>query len=214
MKHLFVCMLVSLLAFSSHSQDVRVLPQINDGIFNITEAGYLPGVGNISRDGNLEVNESQNYRFRTMFGYFFSPKLSLALGAGMDFYNKPSYNTFHVFSEVRGYLYDQRNTPYLFFDLGKTLKINDRFEEGLFMSLGVGYKFFVSEKLCLNASIGYNYQHMDPEMLYVDEFFNTAYKIKTPSNLKSLSVQVGVILQVWDFQQAETGLTEEASPLK
>jgi hypothetical protein len=193
--------------YSLQGQEVELLPQKNQGIFNVTEAGYLPGVGNISRDGALEVNESQTYRIRTVFGYFVSPRFSVGLGAGLDGYNNPDYNTLPVFVDVRGYLYDSRNTPYVFLDLGKSLKPDDTFEQGLYLNLGAGYKFFISDYLCMEASVGYNYQRMKPEMLYVDESFDIGFNLKTPTNLKALSIQVGLLFQLWQFEEPEEGLT-------
>ena len=207
-KHL-MCIILLMMVGSAYAQEVNIVTKKNEGIFNITQIGYLPGIGNISYNGELKANEAQTYRFRTLFGYFITPRFSVALGTGADAYQNPSYNTFPVFADVRAYLHDARTSPYLFLDLGKSLSIGSEFEKGMFLNAGVGFKYFVSERICLNTSIGYNYQRMHPEKLYVSELLNIGYKDEVPSNFKALSLNVGIIFELWSIRKPATGLTED-----
>mgnify|MGYP000512325348 FL=1 len=209
LKFLLALIVGLLLSCLGLAQDVEVLPRKNQGLFNITEVGYLPGVGNISRDGAFEVNEGHGYRISTVFGYFFTPRISAGIGVGLDGYQEPSHSVFPVFADFRGYLNDARNTAYVFADLGHAFNLGEGFEQGMFFNFGAGYKFFVTEAICLNASIGYNYQHLNPEQLYVDDAFNIGFHVKTPTNMKALSVEVGMVFQLWRLEGLERGLTDE-----
>jgi hypothetical protein len=209
MKKLMFLAVVIILGGSAEGQEVNIITRKSEGIFNITQVGYLPGMGNISYDGELRANQSQAYRIRTLFGYFITPRFSVALGAGADAYQDPSYNTFPVYADVRAYLHDARNSPYLFMDLGRSLAIGPEFEEGMHLNVGAGFKYFVSERICLNTSIGYNYQRMDAERLYVSDLWNVGFKEIVPSNFKALSINVGVIFELWALRKPTTELTEE-----
>ena len=96
MKKLMFLAVVIILGGSAEGQEVNIVTRKNEGIFNITQLGYLPGMGNISYDGELRANQSQAYRIRTLFGYFITPRFSVALGAGADAYQDPSYKAFKV----------------------------------------------------------------------------------------------------------------------
>lgn len=209
MKKLMIFTVFLIVGGAAHAQRLNLMKKKNEGIFNITQIGYLSGMGNISYDGDLKVNESQTYRIRTMFGYFISPRFSFALGAGADAYQNPSYNTLPVFADVRGYLHDARNSPYVFIDLGNSFPIGPEFEEGMFLNFGAGFKYFVSERMCLNTSIGYNYQRMHPEKLYYNDLWSIGYRLERPSNFKALSIHVGIIFQLWSFRRPGTDLFEE-----
>lgn len=124
MKKACVFLLLLMFSGSSLAQDVDIVTRKNEGIFNITQAGYLPGVGNISYDGDLKASQSQTYRIRTLFGYFVTPRFSLGLGAGMDAYQNPSLRTMPVFVDARAYLHDARNSSYLFIDMGRSFSVS------------------------------------------------------------------------------------------
>ena len=96
MKKLMFLAVVIILGGWAEGQEVNIITRKNEGIFNITQVGYMPGMGNISYDGELRANQSQAYRIRTLFGYFITPRFSVALGAGADAYQDPSYKAFKV----------------------------------------------------------------------------------------------------------------------
>ncbi len=209
MRKYIVFAVLCVLTGSVYSQEVNIVTRKNEGIFNLTQVGYLPGMGNISYDGELRVNQSQAYRIRTLFGYFITPRFSVALGAGADAYQNPSYNTLPVFADVRAYLHDARSSPYLFIDLGRSFAIASEFEEGMYLNAGAGFKYFVSEQVCLNTEIGYNYQRMNAERLYVSDLWNVGFKEIVPSNFKALSINVGIIFELWAIRKPATDLTED-----
>ena len=80
MRKLIIFAVLLFLGESVYAQEVNIVTRKNEGVFNTTEMGYLPGMGNISYDGELRANQSEAYRIRTMFGYFITPRFSVALG--------------------------------------------------------------------------------------------------------------------------------------
>lgn len=159
MKHFFLVLFLCVCSLSFNGQEKQSVKK-NKGVFNITEIGYLPGTGNIKYDGYSVANDARTYRLRSIFGYFINPHLSLGIGIGLDGYHEPDHNTMPLFLECRGYLKDQRNTFYGFADVGKALNANETFTPGLFLNAGVGYKFFLTKRWCINTSLGYNFQQM------------------------------------------------------
>jgi hypothetical protein len=139
----------------------------NKGYFNITRFSYqsvnkveqdlfIPGEGNFSNQ--LPSNNANAFSFQTINGYFFSPYFSAGLGVGLDGYNDPNLNTLPVFLDVRAYLNDDFNSPFLFLDFGGLAKVSDNFNKGSYFNIGAGYKVFVSKKnrVALIPEIGWS----------------------------------------------------------
>jgi len=184
--------ILSLGAFAQEKEEIKK----NTGIFNLTEIGYLPGVGNISYD-NIDIeNEANTYRLRTIFGYFLTPHFSLGAGIGLDGYHNPTYNTMPLFIEGRAYLLNNRHSPFFYADIGKAIKAGMEFEEGLFFNTGIGYKFFLSEKFCIHTSIGYNLQHMKEAITwYTKTEENGTIQLEEQStdiNMSSISFDIAI----------------------
>lgn len=131
----------------------------NKMFFSTTELGVYKGL-NLSTDYPSGVSSDNAYTksLRLVFGYFINPNISAGIGFGADRYESPGANTFPLFLDFRGYLKDAKNTPFVFFDVGKTIVFSSQAQEGgnLFDG-GVGYKFFIGEKTCLVGKVGYNY---------------------------------------------------------
>jgi hypothetical protein len=131
----------------------------NKKFFSIVELGIYKGL-DLSTDYPSGISGSDAYakRLRLVTGYFLNPHLSAGIGFGADRYECPGANTLPLFLDLRGYLQDAKNTPFVFFDFGKTIVFSSQAQEGgnLFDG-GVGYKFFVWRKTCLITKIGYNY---------------------------------------------------------
>ncbi len=141
----------------------------NRGFFNTTSFGYLWG----KEANQIEVNKKvTGTSIETVTGFFVNPHLSLGVGVGINAYT--NYETFPVFFDARGYLKDKKNTAFAFLQLGESVDALP-VEEGLFMGLGIGYKFFTSDKLCLNVAATYNRQ-------WIDAFHKTSETFDPDSN--------------------------------
>lgn len=133
----------------------------NKGLFGVIEVGYLKS---LSADGDYISYPFEEWKLygkslRFYFGYFINTHFSVGIGFGADRYEEPGANTFPIFIDLRGYLKDSKNTPFLFFDAGNSLKFSEAKEKGFLLDAGSGYKFFITKRFCLLGSVGYNYKH-------------------------------------------------------
>jgi len=143
----------------------------NKGFFGSIETRYLKG---FSAEGDYISYPSKEWNLygkslRFYFGYFINAHFSIGIGFGADRYEKPGANTFPLVIDLRGYLKDCKNTPFIFFDAGNSLKFSEAQEKGFLLDAGLGYKFFVLKRLCLIGSIGYNYKHFPKWYWYSDD---------------------------------------------
>lgn len=131
----------------------------NEMFFSNTEFGIYKGL-DLTTDypNGISGDNAYTKSLRLVLGYFINPKISAGIGFGADRYESPGANTFPLFLDLRGYLKDAKNTPFVFFDIGKTIVFSSQAQEGGNMfDGGVGYKFFIGEKTCLIGKVGYNY---------------------------------------------------------
>lgn len=131
----------------------------NEMFFSTTEFGIYKGL-DLTTDypNGISGDNAYTKSLRLVLGYFINPKISAGIGFGADRYESPGANTFPLFLDLRGYLKDAKNTPFVFFDIGKTIVFSSQAQEGGNMfDGGVGYKFFIGEKTCLIGKVGYNY---------------------------------------------------------
>ena len=128
-------------------------------LFITTELGVYKGTG-FSTDFPYFRFVGKGYAksLRFVAGYFLNPHFSAGVGFGADRFEIPGANTFPLFLDLRGYIKDARNTPFVFLDAGKTVVFNSQAQEGgPLVDGGAGYKFFVGKKACVIAKAGYNY---------------------------------------------------------
>jgi hypothetical protein len=162
-------------SLSVEAQDVKK----NKKIFNITKFSYIDpknalleesieGEGVFATD--LNVENAQAYSLQTITGYFISPLFSVGIGFGLDGYHEPTFNTAPLFIDARFYFQNRRNTPMLFVDYGTLVKLGEEFEKGTMVEAGAGYKFFISDKLAMLASINFSAKGIS----LTDESFTTS----------------------------------------
>ena len=145
----------------------------NEKIFSTVELGVYKGL-NLSTDypGGISGENAFTKSLRLVLGYFINPNLSAGIGFGADRYESPGANTFPLFFDFRGYLEDAKNTPFVFFDVGKTIVFSEAQEGGSLFGGGFGYKFFIGEKTCLISKVGYNY-FINKEWLWLSSDTNS-----------------------------------------
>ncbi|MBS9766204.1 MAG: hypothetical protein KGV44_01535 [Flavobacteriaceae bacterium] len=116
---------------------------------------YTKGKG--YKNYKLDVNNANAYSLNCILGYFVIPKmLSVGVGFGLDGYHNPNFNSAPLYLDARIFLMESRNSPYMYLDFGGLVKLSSAFEKGLTAKIGWGYKFFTSDKICLNASVGFD----------------------------------------------------------
>lgn len=160
--------------YSSYSSNIENQDdKKNQKIFSTVESGVYKGL-NLSTDlpGGIYGNNAYTKSLRLVLGYFINSKLSAGIGFGADRFESPGANTFPLFFDFRGYLEDAKNTPFVFFDVGKTIVFSEAQEGGSLFGGGFGYKFFIGEKTCLISKVGYNY-FINKEWLWLSSDTNS-----------------------------------------
>ncbi len=166
--------IISLVIFSifftllSNAQENNPLTKQEKGYFNITELGYYAGLNDRTiQTGPNEFSRTyatvNTISLRNINGLFITNHLSLGVGLGLDGFqikNGAFYNTFQLFGDVRYYFKNQDNTWYAYGNLGKAVKIDPAFQEGLSGGGGIGIKFMPSWKTAILVSAGYQEQEI------------------------------------------------------
>jgi hypothetical protein len=158
------------------------------GYFNLTEVGY--SFGNHTYDIQISPTKydggtSGTYAFnlRNINGLFLTNNISVGIGLGLENYtDNDSYfdnkNLFQLFLDARYYFKNERNTLFIFGDVGTGLKIDDNFNKGQMFNLGFGYKFKLGTKTSMTGSLGYNDQTIksDP-VITKNRYYGLGFKI-------------------------------------
>lgn len=113
-------------------------------------------------DNEIENIDKNLYSINLRLGlsYFIIPKISLGAGIGLDNYQNPKTKSFPIFFDAKYYIFDARNTPFVYGTAGKLIRLSDSFQNGTMADVGIGYKFFAGDNLCLNATIGYSFRNL------------------------------------------------------
>lgn len=116
----------------------------------------------------IDAQSRDHFGFSTAHGYQLKPYLFIGAGAGMKishkkhfkdyFGQKADFYMFPVFADVRFDLLKSRYSPYLDFRVGYTLG-NKAF--GVMFNPSLGCRIGLTDKLAINASLGYSLQSTD-----------------------------------------------------
>lgn len=187
MKGLKVIITVTILFFYYCSNG-----QSKSTFFKI-EGGYLTGIGNINYDNGVTfVNQSDAYRLRVSYGFYFNDKTSVGLGVGLDGYHNPELNTLPFIFELRRFFKTDSNSPFVFLNLGSALELSEEFEKGLHFSSGIGY-FVAGRRINLIPSIGINIQNIaNGKAIIFDSSTGQIETIISKITLNSISLNLGV----------------------
>ncbi len=145
-------LLFMMMPFALKSQNLGKLKDVdkNKKFMSIVRLSYIKGNKDTAKDN------AYAYSLNAILGYYIIPKrLSMGIGGGFDFYEESSFNSAPLFLNIHFDLTSERNIPYIYANLGALLKLSSNSIDGGTREIGLGYKFFVSKKLCLNAELGY-----------------------------------------------------------
>ena len=116
----------------------------------------------------IDAQSRDHIGFSTAHGYQLKPYLFVGAGAGMKYSHKKHFKDylgqkadfymFPVFADVRFDLLKSRYSPYLDFRVGYTLG-NKAF--GVMFNPSLGCRIGLTDKLAINASLGYSLQSTD-----------------------------------------------------
>ena len=120
--------------------------------------GYALGVGDNGTD-RLNIETVHGVRIGT---HFFG-----GVGVGYHLYNEDGfdYGFIPVFANLKGYLSDNKITPYLSLDLGYGIGTQDADGlDGFYISPALGVRFQLKGKSAITASLGYQSQTVSEGM--------------------------------------------------
>ncbi|HCT94143.1 MAG: hypothetical protein A2X19_03205 [Bacteroidetes bacterium GWE2_39_28] len=120
-----------------------------------------------THDDNSDKNMfSTNYRLGA--SYFLIPNVSVGVGVGIDKFRNPKTKALPLYIDAKYYLFNARNTPFIFGTAGILGAVNDYYQKGNMFDAGVGYKLFAGDKVCLTATAGY--RHYTLKRVYLFEY--------------------------------------------
>jgi len=165
MKHYFILLALLLFTTIVKAQDEKRNKGLSGGI----EFRYLSTnsvhIGSEKMD-NLSGTYGKSLRFK--MGYFFNPHIYTGISIGADRYEVSAANTFPLTVNLQYYLKDSKNTFFSFAEAGPQISFSEATDNGYMSAIGVGYKFFVSKRFCLAATLGYNYQRSNEDYITAD----------------------------------------------
>ncbi len=132
----------------------------NQGFALLLQSGFsiLPDVTKLE-DGvhyyDAGTSSSLCFSFSCIPSYFIVDGLSAGVGVGVDLYHAPNLTIAPIFLDLRYYFTDEKESTYLFANVGATLNLGSDFERADNIKLGVGYKYFVGKKkkLCMPVDL-------------------------------------------------------------
>ncbi|MBS9766202.1 MAG: hypothetical protein KGV44_01525 [Flavobacteriaceae bacterium] len=142
--------------------------------YEVSNVVGIKGVG--AKDHKLETNNSHAYSLNYIFSYFVIPRMwSIGVGFGLERYNEPDFNITPLYLDTRIFLWEIKNSPYMYVNFGGLVKLSSAFEKGLTAKIGWGYKFFTSDKICLNADLGMDAKGIALSSGFIGHSNNTLY---------------------------------------
>jgi hypothetical protein len=172
MKSCFLSLIFSLLAISSVYSQVHQErdPKKNEDLYLIPEIRI--GYGFLDTDNQMAEKASSTWQYNTYhnyvplsysaflnFGYHITPRIGAGIGTGIMQYSGPKSTSLPTYIDLRGFMYDEKETPFVFAKIGTCLQWWKTFTPGSWATLGVGYKFFLG-KQCYTAALGYEFKHI------------------------------------------------------
>ncbi len=157
---IYRCVVILVLILSFSNLNARDEDK-NTGLFGSIELSYINHFDAHyyyqSTLYNFDIDDSHVRSINVLGGYYVIPKrLALGFGVGIDGFQNPYISTFPLYGDLRYFLSKKRNAPYLQLDYGGFLRLGSTFyNTGRYFKAGIGYKRFVSQKLCMTFAISY-----------------------------------------------------------
>lgn len=145
----------------------------NNGIRFSVQAGASLDLKNSAGENLDKSMYSTNIRLG--MNYFIIPEVSVGGGIGLENFQNPVTTAYPLFFNANYYIFNARNTPFIYGSAGTLLKLNNNAQKGTMADLGVGYKFFAGDKICLNVTIGYSHRNL--KNLNISEYKSNAISL-------------------------------------
>ncbi|MEL7222287.1 MAG: hypothetical protein AAGJ93_13265 [Bacteroidota bacterium] len=160
----------------------------SDGFFWELAGQFLTAESAVSDIKRLNIG------FQFNGGYYVKPWLSLGGGFGLDRYEQV---VMPVFTQIRMYVPDRLTTPYLGFQFGRGLAVEQLFNRDEFDDSRGGWMWYPSLGLRIashrdadfHIDMGYKFQQLTEEFNFPDDWWHSSVSEKT--TFQSFSLRLG-----------------------
>lgn len=137
---------------------------------NSTQIGLLSG----SSKSAIQLQTINGISYKTFF---------VGAGIGIDNYY---FKTTPLFADVRKNIFEKNQTPFVYLDAGtnfparkseSTTWKSTSYQSGLYYDIGIGYKWSIIKRFCINASFGFSQKKYGSREEYQ---YTTAYPAVSP----------------------------------
>lgn len=197
MKYPILILFLFSISFRLSAQDVdrneglyiTVQPQLtyHDNVrFQVIQGNII---GNISSKSPRTIA----YGIVMEAGYFvWKGRLAVGLGFGIENNYEYRANYLPLYIDIKFFLLESRNTPFLYGNLGKLIPTRRNKMDGELFSIGAGQKVFFTNKLAAIFSLGYsirNATYSNPNILYLRGYNFDGYQL----NAKGFEFKIGLL---------------------
>lgn len=127
----------------------------------ITNAQSKLKFANNNLVGLLSGSSSNALQLQTINGVSYKT-FSFGIGVGIDNYY---FKTIPVFADVRKYIFEKRQTPFVYIDVGSNFSTKKdegttwqtiTYQAGFYYDFGIGYKWTIGKQFHINSSFGFS----------------------------------------------------------
>ncbi|HAC24117.1 MAG TPA: hypothetical protein DCE81_04300 [Cytophagales bacterium] len=159
----------------------------------IVQVGYLYGIGTFNIDSDITAfNRGKALRLRLTASKPFGRHLMIGIGAGLDGYHDPQYNTLPVVLDAKYFLTEKIRSLFVSVNSGMALKLSENFTSGFTGAFNVGYRVPSGRRARICLEIGLNIQQFSQVNITVLTPFGPEFRNDT-FILKTFAVNVGIL---------------------
>ncbi|MCG6187691.1 hypothetical protein [Maribellus maritimus] len=152
---------------------------LKSGYTSNVEIGYCFGAGDYPYS-RFKLNVVGNYQI--------NPHFSLGAGSGLRAYSDIETLLMPIFTQIRGYIFDNNISPYGSVDIGYSVSLTgDGIDGGFYFSPSLGAIFNVANNLWFSCGLGYEMQKITEQWRYGTNIYEDDYK------LGAITLNVGLV---------------------
>lgn len=123
---------------------------------NFPEAGIKQFPPSLFNSNSYPYDNAKALGINMNFGYFLIPHhFALGVSAGINIHSDPELNLFPIGFDIRYLIFNKPNSPYLYCQLRKQIKLGDDFYKGNEQGFGAGFKFKLAHATFLLFDVKY-----------------------------------------------------------
>jgi hypothetical protein len=151
----------------------------------IVQVGYLSGTGSFNIDDDIiALNRGNAFRLRFVGAISFTEQLIVGIGAGLDGYHNPQFNTLPVVLDCRYFLTEQPRSLFISMNAGMAVKLSESFNSGFTGAINLGYRIPSGRRSRIFFEFGINAQQFSQANIVIvtsvgPEFRNDTFLLKS-----------------------------------